>query len=197
MTTGIKKKILEVIARDIERCESCGLCSTPGKSVPGEGNPDTYIAFVGEAPGATEAEMGRPFVGRAGKLLDNMIKSMGIERQDVWIGNICKHRPPNNRKPTREEMDACLPYLRMQLHVIQPRIIIAMGATAIEGLIGQYMSVTKNHGIMLNLPWYPGEVLMTYHPSALLRNPKWKDEAWYDLQKARTHLQQWLELKDY
>lgn len=170
-----------LIEREVETCASCGLCLTPGNYVMSRGSMDAKIAFIGEAPGAEEAEQGIPFVGRSGKLLDKMIIAIGLNRDDVFIANICKHRPPNNRKPTSDEMMACLPFLEKQLDIVRPKAIITLGATATEGLLGPGPGITKRRGI-----WgtYKGiHVMPTYHPAYCLRNPSSKDYVWLDLQQ--------------
>jgi DNA polymerase len=142
--------------------------------------------FVGEAPGQTEDEQGRPFVGRAGKLLDEMIASIGLKRRSVYIANICKCRPPNNRKPAPAEMKACISYLHAQITVIRPKVIVALGATAVEGLLGPGVGVTQRHG-----HWEVYEIVTekgsdniyampAFHPSYLLRSPDKKEEALKD-----------------
>ena len=182
---------LDVIKCEIGECTRCSLCKTPGKPVPGEGNIDTDIVFIGEGPGSTEAEQGRPFVGRAGKLLDNMILSIDFKREDVWIGNIVKHRPPNNRKPTPEEMKACMPFLIRQLEIIQPKVIIALGNTALGGLTGIDGGIVRRCGKWEDTHIINGratKVLPVFHPSALLRRAEWKEPAWHALQKAKKFL---------
>lgn len=181
-------KALEVISDEVEKCTACSLCRNRTHTVFGEGNPEAKIVFCGEAPGQTEDETGRPFVGRAGKLLDNMIKSMELERADVYILNICKCRPPGNRAPMPEEMDACSHFLLRQAEIIQPKVIVALGNTALGGLTGNGSGITRRCG-----EWEEMEVgvqgmkdiklMPCFHPSALLRNPKWKDPSWYALQK--------------
>lgn len=181
-----KKLALALLEEEIYTCKKCRLCETPGLHVPGEGNPDAAIIFVGEGPGATEAETGRPFVGRAGKLLDNMIASMGLQRNEVYIANICKCRPPGNRKPKPDEMNMCKPYLFWQIAVIQPKVIVALGNTALGGLTGRDGGISSRCG-----EWETVEKLKMmpcYHPSALLRNPNWKTPAWYALQKVAKEL---------
>ncbi|QBG49089.1 uracil-DNA glycosylase [Verrucomicrobia bacterium S94] len=135
--------------------------------------------FVGEGPGAEEDAQGRPFVGKAGKLLDKMIEAMGYTREQVYIGNVVKCRPPKNRKPLPEEMEMCLPYLRQQIRLIQPKIIVGLGGTAMEGLLGRPVGITRIRGVWQE---YAGIRLMpTFHPSYLLRDPSKKKEAWADL----------------
>lgn len=178
-----KQEELQKLSKEIASCKQCPLWKTRNNTVPGEGNPDADIVFVGEGPGATEDETGRPFVGRAGKLLDNMIKSMDLDRNDVFILNIVKCRPPGNRKPYDEESEKCKPYLKRQLQILQPKVIVALGGTAVENLCGKGLGITKRHG---NWEEYEGvEVMPTFHPSYLLRSPKMKDVAWHDLQKVK------------
>jgi len=187
-----KERLLKMIAGEIEACTGCELANECGHVVPGEGNPNAEIVFCGEAPGSTEAEQGRPFVGRAGKLLDNMIKSMGYAREDVYILNTVKCRPPGNRKPDPEEMKACADYLDMQLQVIDPFIIVALGATAADRLlpdtIGQNLSSRRGkiHKIKLDQSEY--NVVCSYHPAFLLRNPPAKQDACADLKLVKDTL---------
>lgn len=177
----------EAIAAHIARCRNCALCQGRTHTVPGEGNaeqPD--ILFVGEGPGADEDAQGRPFVGKAGKLLDKMIEAMGYRREEIYIANVVKCRPPENRKPQREEMDRCLPYLRQQIRLIRPKVIVGLGGTALEGLLGKPVSITRMRGIWQE---YQGIKLMpTFHPSYLLRDPPRKKDAWNDLQEVLAEL---------
>ncbi|WP_372794787.1 uracil-DNA glycosylase family protein [Pontiella sp.] len=171
---------LEEVARHISGCTNCELCKARKSTVPGEGNgagPD--IMFVGEGPGAEEDAQGRPFVGKAGQLLDKMIDAMGYERAEVFIGNVVKCRPPKNRKPLPEEMQMCLPYLRQQIRLIKPKVIVGLGGTAMEGLLGKPVGITRIRGVWQE---YEGIKLMpTFHPSYLLRDPSKKKDAWADL----------------
>jgi DNA polymerase len=150
-------------------------------TVPGEGNAESPdILFVGEGPGAEEDAQGRPFVGKAGQLLDKMIVAMGYSREEVFITNVVKCRPPNNRKPKKEEMQMCLPYLRQQIALIQPKTMVGLGGSAMEGLLGRPAGITRMRGVWQD---YEGIKLMpTYHPSYLLRDPTKKKEVWGDLQ---------------
>lgn len=179
-----KQKRLEILSGEVSRCVSCVLHEGRTNTVFGEGNVDAKVMLIGEAPGQTEDETGRPFVGRAGKLLDNMIASMGLKREDVYIANISKCRPPGNRKPQQDEMNSCMPYLHLQLAIIKPKVIVALGNTALEGLTG-HGGVSKRCGVWEDIKWGPwsGRLMSCYHPSALLRNPKWKEPAWLALQK--------------
>jgi DNA polymerase len=172
---------LEAVSAHIAQCRNCPLCGKRTHTVPGEGNAESPdIMFVGEGPGADEDAQGRPFVGKAGKLLDKMIEAMGYRRKEVYIANVVKCRPPENRKPQREEMDMCLPYLREQIRLIQPKVIVGLGGTAMEGLLGKPIAITRLRGIWQE---YQGIKLMpTFHPSYLLRDPVKKKDAWQDLQ---------------
>ena len=183
-----KQKRLDILNSEVTKCQSCRLSESRTQTVFGEGSLDAKVAFIGEAQGATEDETGRPFVGRAGKLLDNMIASMGLKREDVYIANICKCRPPGNRKPTKDEMDACIPYLSNQLRTIQPKVIVALGNTALGGLTGKDGGIVKRCGEWeweIDNNWM---IMPCYHPSALLRNPNWKEPAWNALQKVAKEL---------
>lgn len=176
-----KLERLLLVEHEVETCASCNLCLTPGKHVMCRGSADAKVAFIGEAPGFHEAEQGIPFVGRSGKLLDKMIEAMGINRDDVFVANICKHRPPNNRKPTRDEMDACLPFLEKQLDIVGPKAIVTLGATATEGFLGPGPGITKRRG-----KWGTYKdiaVMPTFHPAACLYNPSLKDDVRKDLQE--------------
>jgi len=172
---------LASIAAEIATCTRCVLHQGRTNTVPGQGHPQPEILFVGEAPGRDEDEQGLAFVGRAGQLLTKMIEAMGFSRDDVFIANINKCRPPENRKPTREEMDTCLPFLKRQIAVLKPRVIIAMGSTAVEGLVpmpeGETISKVRGHWLEFEgIPLMP-----TYHPAYLLRNPAMKRPVWEDL----------------
>ena len=170
---------LRKVAEAIERCTKCSLHKTRTRSVPGQGNPDPEIMFLGEAPGADEDEQGLAFVGRAGQLLTKMIQAMGLQREDVFIANILKSRPPDNRPPLPEEIEACLPYLKEQIRLLKPKVIVALGATAVRGLLA-LEGITKLRGKWLTFEGIP--LMPTYHPAYLLRNPPAKKEVWEDLQ---------------
>jgi len=172
---------LEEIAAHVSTCRNCPLCASRTNTVPGEGLANTPdILFVGEGPGADEDAQGRPFVGAAGQLLTKMIDAMGYQREQVFIANVVKCRPPNNRAPLPEEMEACLPYLRQQIGLIKPKVIVGMGAIAIKGLLGKTAGITRLRGTWQE---YGGIKLMpTFHPSYLLRDPSKKKVVWQDLQ---------------
>jgi DNA polymerase len=144
--------------------------------------------FVGEGPGQDEDRQGVPFVGRAGQLLTKMIHAMGLRREDVYICNVVKHRPPGNRTPLPEEMEACFPFLREQLGLIRPKVICALGSTAVKALLGPYASVTKVRGSVREYEGIP--LVPTFHPAYLLRNPAAKKDAWTDLKLVMRLLKQ-------
>ena len=174
---------LEVLAREAEACQSCVLHEKRTKSVFSRGSPEAEVAFVGEGPGRDEDLQGYPFVGAAGKLLDKMITAMGYGREDVYVCNVVKCRPPENRTPMPDEMEICGQFLFRQLSVIKPTAICALGSTAAKAILGTKEGVTKLRGQWHK--WRDLPVLVTYHPSYLLRpyNQNAKREAWEDLKK--------------
>lgn len=174
---------LDAVAALITGCRLCQLCETRTNTVPGEGNPQAALMLVGEGPGETEDQTGRPFVGKAGQLLDQMLAAIDCPRSSVFIANIVKCRPPGNRKPLPDEAAACLPYLHRQIALIRPRVLLALGGTAAEALLG----VKQALGAMrLQVHRYgTTPLIVTYHPAALLRNPNWKKPAWDDVRIAR------------
>lgn len=177
---------LKAIREDLGECTRCRLHKGRKNLVFGVGNANADIMFVGEGPGADEDEQGEPFVGRAGQLLNNMISAMGIRRQDVYIANIVKCRPPGNRTPERDECDTCSPFLMRQIQVIQPKVIVALGAVAAKNLLAVNDSMANLRG-----RWYDfrgSRLLVTYHPAFLLRDPRQKKEAWKDLQMVMKYL---------
>jgi uracil-DNA glycosylase len=174
---------LEEVARVVAGCTKCFLSQNRKNPVPGEGNPAARLMFVGEGPGQTEDETGRPFVGRAGELLTRMIESIGLRREDVYIANVVKNRPPQNRKPLPDEIIACMPYLERQIELIRPRVLVALGATAAEALLSARQSLTNLRGRVHSYRGTP--LVVTYHPAALLRNPNWKKPTWDDVRIAR------------
>ena len=177
---------LTAIIDDITQCSKCSLHETRTKVVPGQGSSGPEIMFIGEAPGADEDRQGLAFVGRAGQLLTKMIEAMGLTRDEVFIGNILKCRPPGNRAPLPAEMETCMPYLRRQIAALRPKVIIALGATAVKGLLDTKTGITKLRG-----QWrlFEGiDVVPTYHPAYLLRNPPAKRDVWEDLKAVLEHL---------
>ena len=171
------------LAASVSDCTKCGLCKTRKNTVPGEGSPTARLVLVGEGPGATEDETGRPFVGRAGELLTDILKAIGLPREEVYICNIVKCRPPQNRKPAQDEIEACIGYLHRQLEFIRPAVILAMGGTAAETLLGTKQSLGSMRNQVHEFWGIP--VVVTYHPAALLRNPNWKKPTWDDVRIAR------------
>lgn len=193
---------LLAIREDIGDCTRCVLHKQGRKQIVfGVGNPETEIMFIGEAPGADEDEQGIPFVGRAGQLLTNMINAMGLKRDDVYIANIIKCRPPGNRTPERDECDTCSPFLMRQIMTIKPKVIVALGAVAAKTLlsVNDAMANLRGHWydfhpiVPKNSPQYDpnyegAKLAVTYHPAYLLRDPRQKKEAWKDLQMVMKHL---------
>lgn len=174
---------LDELKGKIEKCLRCPLGSTRTKFVFGEGNPNADIMVIGEAPGADEDMQGMPFVGRAGQLLTKILESVGFSREEVFIGNINKCRPPANRRPTSEEVAACEPYLIKQIDIIKPKFILALGLTAADTLFKKAHKMGDVRGQLFN---YNGiQTMITYHPAALLRNPAWKKPVWEDVQLLR------------
>ena len=169
-------------------CPRCRLSETRTQVVFGEGAPDAELLVVGEAPGADEDRTGRPFVGRAGKLLDLLLASAGFPRESVYICNVLKCRPPGNRNPQPEEIAACRPYLSRQLELVGPRAIFAVGSFAAQALLGTTTSIGQLRGTVQTFQGIP--LVPTYHPAALLRNPVWVRPVWEDLQRLRAILDQ-------
>jgi DNA polymerase len=164
-------------------CTKCPLYQDAKNPVPGEGNPNADFMCVGEAPGATEDELGRPFVGQAGQLLDKILAAIKLSREDVYICNVLKHRPPGNRNPMPDEVQACSPFLLRQIDLIQPRVIVAFGTFAAQTLLNTREGIGKLRGKVHR--YYGVPLVVTYHPAALLRNPGWKRPTWEDVQLAR------------
>lgn len=164
-------------------CMKCPLGETRTKFVFGVGNPHATLMLIGEAPGADEDAQGEPFVGRAGQLLNKILEAIRFRREEVYICNILKCRPPGNRKPAPEEVDQCMPYLRKQIALVRPKLILCLGLTAAENLLQTSESLGKLRGRVLQFEGIP--LMVTYHPAALLRNPNWKRPAWEDVQAAR------------
>jgi uracil-DNA glycosylase family 4 len=177
-----RAEAMRIIQDDIgPDCTRCRLGTLGRKQVVfGTGNLHPDIMFVGEAPGADEDQQGLPFVGRAGQLLNNMIAAMGLRRQDVYIANICKCRPPNNRTPESDECATCSPFLMRQIEVLKPKIIVALGAVAAKTLLNTKESMARLRGSFYD--FQGTKLAVTYHPAFLLRDPRQKKEAWKDLQ---------------
>ena len=167
-------------------CEKCRLAKTRTQVVYGVGNPNADLMFIGEAPGRDEDLQGEPFVGRAGQLLTDIIKAMKLSRDDVYIANVIKCRPPENRNPEPDELDACRPYIRQQVEIIQPRVIVTLGRFALQSLTEKGYAISSTRGQWLD---YNGvKVMPTYHPAYLLRNPAAKKEVWADMKKVMAEL---------
>jgi uracil-DNA glycosylase family 4 len=190
-------KALKIIREDLGDCTRCILHKQGRKQIVfGVGNPKAELMFVGEGPGADEDEQGEPFVGRAGQLLNNMIKAMGITREQVYIANIVKCRPPGNRTPEREECETCSPFLMRQIAVIKPKVVVALGAVAAKTLLAMNASMMQLRGRFYDFKpagvrdpnWDGCKLAVTYHPAYLLRDPRQKGEAWKDLQMVMKEL---------
>lgn len=177
-----KRSALDELAAELADCDRCPLAQTRTKLVFGAGSPSARLMFVGEAPGRDEDAQGIPFIGRAGKLLDRIIIAMGLTRDEVYIGNILKCRPPENRNPNASEVVQCLPFLKRQIGIIRPDLIVCLGGVAAQTLLETKQGIGKLRGRFLD---YAGtKLLCTYHPAYLLRNPHAKGDVWEDMQKA-------------
>jgi uracil-DNA glycosylase family 4 len=188
---------LKIIREDLGDCTRCALYKQRTKIVYGVGNPNADLLFVGEGPGADEDAQGEPFVGRSGQLLTNMIKAMGLRREDIYIANIVKCRPPGNRPPERDESDTCSPFLMRQIAAIKPKVVVALGATAAKNLLAINAPMSELRGRFYDFlpagaratPSWPGaQLAVTFHPAYLLRDPRQKGEAWKDLQMVMKYL---------
>jgi len=184
---------LKLIREDLGDCTRCKLHQQGRKQIVfGVGNPRAELMFVGEGPGADEDAQGEPFVGRAGQLLNNMIKAMGLNREEVYIANVVKCRPPGNRTPERDECETCSPFLMRQIAVIKPKIVVALGAVAAKNLLAMNAPMSELRGRFYDFmptgarssdpDWQGAKLAVTYHPAFLLRDPRQKGEAWKDLQ---------------
>jgi uracil-DNA glycosylase family 4 len=178
-----KLRSLEEIAEKVDKCTRCPLYATATHGVPGEGDPKAELVCVGEAPGAKEDETGRPFVGQAGQLLTKILAAIDLTREQVFICNVLKHRPPGNRNPLPEEVEACSPYLIRQLELIKPKVIVAFGTFAAQTLLQTKTPLGQLRGLVHRYHGIP--LIVTYHPAALLRNPAWKRPTWQDVKLAR------------
>ena len=181
-----EKVTLGKLKEKVIACHKCPLAHTRTNVVFGEGDPRADLMFIGEAPGGDEDKQGRPFVGRAGQLLTKIIESIGLKREDVYIANILKCRPPGNRNPMPSEIASCLPYLEKQIDLIKPKVICALGKFAAQTLLNSETPISKLRGTFYD---YHGTKLMpTYHPAYLLRNPGGKKEVWEDMKKVAAEL---------
>ena len=190
---------LRLIREDLGDCTRCKLHKQGRKQIVfGVGNPRAELMFVGEGPGADEDMQGEPFVGRAGQLLNNMIKAMGIRREDVYIANVVKCRPPGNRTPERDECDTCSPFLMRQIAVVKPKVVVALGAVSAKNLLAINAPMSELRGRFYDFmptgarssdpTWEGAKLAVTYHPAFLLRDPRQKGEAWKDLQMVMKYL---------
>lgn len=164
-------------------CQKCELAKGRNKFVFGSGNPNAKVMLIGEGPGAEEDKKGEPFVGQAGQLLNDILKAINFSREEVYIANVVKCRPPANRTPFPAEIEACLPYLQKQISLVNPKLILLLGATAITGVLGKKATLSSMRGKVFD--YGTARVMVTYHPAALLRNPKLKHDTWADVQQFR------------
>ncbi|MBZ5589926.1 MAG: uracil-DNA glycosylase [Acidobacteriia bacterium] len=176
------------MGRALAACKRCRLCQGRTQVVFGVGNPAARVVFMGEGPGADEDRLGEPFVGKAGKLLNAMLPSIGLKRADVYIANVVKCRPPGNRDPEPDEAAACMPFLKRQIELIDPLVIVCLGRIAARYLLGTTAPISSYRGRWTK--WMGRDVLPTYHPAYLLRNPAAKRESWSDFKKLRERLKQ-------
>ena len=177
---------LEDVRNDLGNCQRCKLAGTRSRIVFGAGNPHARLVFVGEAPGLEEDRQGLPFVGRAGQLLTKIIEAIGLRREDVYICNVLKCRPPNNRNPEPEEVDTCGPFLRRQLATIRPEIVCCLGTFAAQTVLGMRDPISKLRGRFHDIEGV--RYMATFHPAYLLRNPEKKREVWEDMKQVRAEL---------
>ena len=178
----------DLLNAQIEACRACGLCGQIHRKVPGQGNPHAALMLIGEGPGAEEDRQGLAFVGRAGQLLEKMLSAIHLRREDVFICNVVKCRPPQNRAPDPDEAAACLPYLRKQFLLVKPRVVLLLGATAARTVLGDSIRITRDRG-----QWTEKKgvfFMPTYHPAALLRDESKKRDAWQDLKAVEKKLQE-------
>lgn len=180
---GTDAKTLNEFNDAINGCLNCPLGATRTKFVFGSGNPNADVMFVGEAPGEKEDLEGLPFVGRSGRLLTDILKAIDLSREDVYIANILKCRPPDNRDPNKAEIEECEPYLLKQIELIKPKLLVALGRISATTLLRSKESLTAMRGQVFD--YHGTDMVVTYHPAALLRNPNWKRPAWEDFKKIR------------
>jgi len=178
----------QALQAEVRGCKRCGLCQSRTQTVFGVGNRRAELMVIGEAPGQDEDAQGEPFVGRAGQLLNSMLRAMGHPRETVYIANILKCRPPNNRNPNPTEVASCLPYLQQQIDLVQPRLILAVGGIAAQNLLATEESVGRLRGHVHRLGERATPLIVTYHPAYLLRSPGEKRKVWTDLKCARAEL---------
>ena len=179
---------LEELEKSIKDCNKCKLCSGRKNIVFGVGNENADIMFIGEGPGADEDDQGIPFVGKAGQLMNKAFEGLGIKRDEVYIANIVKCRPPQNRNPEKDEVDACIDYLRNQVMIIKPKIIVLLGSVALKNILGEEYGITKARGNWIEKKgiWY----MPTFHPAALLRDESKKIDFWKDLKNVKEKIKE-------
>jgi len=170
---------LDEINEEVKKCTKCELCKNRHNTVFADGNPNADVMFIGEGPGADEDMQGIPFVGRAGKLMNQAFRGLGIKREEIYIANIVKCRPPGNRVPTKKEANECLPYLREQVLAVKPKVIVLMGNTALKNILGDEFGITSSRGKWVERKGI--KYMPTFHPAALLRDDTKKIDFWNDL----------------
>lgn len=176
---------LDSLRPTVLECRKCRLAATRKTVVFGEGDPHARLLVIGEAPGADEDAQGRPFVGRSGQLLDKILLSVGFQRSDVYIANIIKCRPPENRNPMPDEVECCKPWLTEQIEIIRPKILLLLGRVSANTILDNKLSMSAMRGSIVR--WKGLDCVVTYHPAALLRNPNWKRPCWDDMKMLRAH----------
>ena len=180
---------MEALISEVERCKRCSLYKSRGKAVPGKGPSDAEVMLVGEAPGYWESVRGEPFVGAAGKFLTQLIELAGLKREEVFIANVLKCRPPANRDPTDEEIEACSPHLQKQFQFIKPKLTVALGRIAARALLGRYVSMEREHGSLLDCTYagYSFKLFLTYHPAAGIYSGATKLKLQTDFRELKRH----------
>ena len=182
-----KREKLNILKKKIENIKNCNLKKVANKMVFSDGNINSKIMLVGEGPGAQEDRMGLPFVGAAGKLLDKMLDAINLNRTKVYISNVVNYRPPNNRRPTDEEIEKYLPFLKLHIEIIEPKILVLLGSTAMQAISGKEKIISKARGkwFKIKIGRCEPEIIVTFHPAFLIRQPEQKKNSWYDLKLIR------------
>lgn len=188
MTAAERRELLKQVYRDAHGCRRCPLAETRTTVVFGAGNADADLMFVGEAPGAHEDRQGLPFVGQAGRLLDRLLQEIGLSRDQVFIANVLKCRPPGNRDPEADEVESCRPYLDRQIELVKPKLIVALGRVAAQRLLATDAPLSKLRGPLHRYGPTQTPVFVTYHPAYLLRSPREKAKSWEDLKRIHRYL---------
>lgn len=185
-STASSDQRLAELSGIVRSCGECGLAATRTNAVPGEGSPTAKVMFIGEAPGADEDRLGRPFVGAAGQLLNELLQSIDLAREDVYITNIVKCRPPGNRVPTIDEVGACRDYLKVQVRIISPAVVATLGGPALRAVTGETRPMAQVHAIPIRMRYFT--VFPLYHPAAALHDPSRREVLFHDMQLLRAHL---------